>query len=176
MGSDVVILAHEPRPRIMRARAVSLLTILLLAAFGFTGAPSDRATAACAAASVSVEQTRVTAGDELIIVGRDWSAECNDSCGPVSGGCVRNGGCVIPPDPPIHGISIMLDRVRSAEVVLLADGIAADEHLGFRAVATIPEDTQPGRYRLLAEGGGIEGTTADGSRAVVIKVVAAPNA
>jgi hypothetical protein len=168
--------ANGKRRWMMGHAALSLPTMLLLAAFGLTISPSERAIASCAAASVSVEQTRVVAGGDLVVDGRDWSAASNDTCGQSAApGCGNSGGCVIPPNPPIHGISIVLERVRSTEVVPLVDGIDANEDLAFHALVTIPRDTAPGSYRLIAEGAGIEGTTADGWQAIVIRVVAAPN-
>ena len=120
------------------------------------------ASAACAAAVVYPESDRTAPGTTLVVIGENWSAECNDAC--ATSAC--SDGCTFEPNPPITDISISLVGA-DGDRIGLAEGIAAGSDLAFRVEVAVPDRTEPGRYRLVAAGAGIEGQPAS-----VVKVVA----
>lgn len=142
-----------------------LLVAVLVAAFGPT---PQIATASCISPNVTTEVRHIRPSETLRIQGQYWAAECNDtvSC---SGGC--GGGCVGgEPSPPIRDITLSLrpSDTTAGAAIILAQGVQADENFAFMLDVVIPEDTVPGRYRIVARSGSFTAAPAP-----VIRVAAA---
>ena len=129
------------------ARA-AILVVALLATFGVTTSPSG---AACAAPSTSIDVRRVEPGDVIEVSGSDWGTECNDT-GSCTSGCYGEERCTgLEPSPPATDIAIELVPVgrTPGERVVLTNGVAADDALAFAIQVTLPDDLEPGRYRIV---------------------------
>jgi hypothetical protein len=134
-------------PRSTLARG-AILVVALLAAFGVTASPSE---AACAAPSTSIDAPRAQPGDVIEVSGADWGTECNDT-GNCTSGCYGQERCTgLEPSPPAIDISIELVPAgrTPGQRVVLTDGVAADDALAFAVQVTLPDDLEPGRYRIV---------------------------
>ena len=82
--------------------------------------------------------------------GEYWGTECND-VGTCTSGCYGQERCTgLEPSPPATDISIELVSGRTLGVpVVLNEGVAADAALEFVVRVTIPDDLEPGRYRIV---------------------------
>ena len=129
----------------------AILVVALLAAFGVTASPSG---AACAAPSTSIDVRRVEPGDIIEVSGSDWGTECNDT-GSCTSGCYGEERFTgLEPSPPATDIAIELvpEGRTPGERVVLTDGVAADDALAFAVQVTLPDDLEPGRYRIVGVG------------------------
>jgi hypothetical protein len=134
----------------MRVLRIVCFVAVLLAAFAVAPSPAE---GSCAAPVAFVPDEKVDPGDTIRITGENWTATCHDTCG--QGSC--SGGCEIEPDLPMQNISLSLVRRGETTGVVLVERVDANDELKFQVDATIPADTLPGRYRLVATGGGSGG-------------------
>jgi hypothetical protein len=129
------------------ARGV-FLVLALLAAFGVSAPPGE---AACAAPSTSIDVGRIEPGDVIEVSGEYWGTECNDT-GSCTSGCFWQESCTgLEPSPP--ATDIVLELVPAGrtpgEREVLTEGVAADDALAFAVKVTLPDDLEPGRYRIV---------------------------
>ena len=136
------------RSRPWRFARGALPLVALLAAFGVTASPSE---AACAAPSASIDVRRVEPGDVIEVRGSDWGTECND-VGNCRSGCYGQERCTgLEPSPPATDVSIRLEPLgrTPGDMVVLTKGVVADDALEFTVEVTLPDDLEPGRYRIV---------------------------
>ena len=94
---------------------------------------------------------RAQPGDIVDVSGEYWGTECNDT-GSCTSGCYGEERCTgLEPSPPATDISIELMPVgrTPGDRAVLTDGVAADEALEFAIQVTLPDDLEPGRYRIV---------------------------
>ena len=138
-------MGRSSRSRLAR---VAILVVALLAAFGVTTSPSG---AACARAVDIDRRASRRAWDVIEVSGSDWGTECNDT-GSCTSGCYEEERCTgLEPSPPATDIAIELVPAgrTTGERVVLTDAVAADDALAFAVQVTLPDDLEPGRYRIV---------------------------
>ena len=130
-----------------------LLAGLLVAGFAVSPRPAP---ASCAPPSVAVAERTAKAGTKVHLTGEAWVDGCADSgsCGPANA-CGETECNYGPPVHPIEDIEISLEHEGESIPLATAD---AGPRYGFRVTAIVPEDTPPGRYRLIARAEGWDQT------------------
>lgn len=94
---------------------------------------------------------RVEPGDVIEVRGSDWGTECND-VGNCRSGCYGQERCTgLEPSPPATDVSIRLEPLgrTPGDMVVLTKGVVADDALEFTVEVTLPDDLEPGRYRIV---------------------------
>ena len=114
------------------------------------GTFSSISEASCAAPMVKAPKT-AQPGTVITVKGLYFAAECNDT-GGCTVGCAGEVCDTDEPAPPYTGLRITLVPAKAeptAEGTVLAEGIDADPRsYRVREQITLPEDLQPGRYRI----------------------------
>lgn len=127
------------RPSNLRSRA-GRLTVLVAAAAVLSVRPSS---ASCAPAEITVDKTKVGAGDRLVISGMGWTSSCPE---PQEQGCGADGR---PTASPLEDIrAVLVPQPNTADDQFELGTADADHDYEFRLDAEIPLGTPPGRYRL----------------------------
>lgn len=116
-----------------RAAGVVLFAVLL---------PAAPANAGCPAPEITVPNA-VVAGEDLVVTGDFFAAECNDA----------GMGCVAPRrSPPMTGVTVAL--AGSFDTVTM-EVVDAAEDYSLAATLPVPADLEPGAYEVIVsvEGG-----------------------
>lgn len=103
------------------------------------------AEASCAAPDISATPSSAPAGSTILVTGKHFASGCNDAIA-----CQVGQPCPTPPpSPPSRNIDITF--VQDGRTWHLAR-VNADDRYRFAAEVRVPDDADPGRARIVAEG------------------------
>lgn len=105
-------------------------TAAAIVALSASPAPAD-----CVAPSISAPRT-VLAGEDLVVTGEEFAAECNDT----------GSGCVVPRrSPPLTDVAVDLSDGFDSVASTVVD---ANEDYAFEARLPVPAGAAPGMYHV----------------------------
>jgi hypothetical protein len=121
----------------VRSARLALVAVLAVGALGVVGSAGHTS---CASPDVEVRPRRAATLSEITVVGHHWAVSCNDTCGGSCESCGGKAGRVA----NLHVVLIG----PSGERRVLAGDLEADREYRVLVRLTLPEDLEPGPYKV----------------------------